>query len=261
MKFLKTLVVFVTILCANLAHSQSVTPAFQDPVYGGWMHSIMPQSGTFRGNVDLGPLSSMVRSISIRHQSAPADQWIVVGVTTVTSSGIDQFNVPFPSGGNGYFDVMIIYSGVGGWTQTIMINGVRSRQVPQLQIGDNNNGFYCIGYILYVPVLAANYASGEQNYDSKVVLEYESAPGVWTYYDEYEQNGAIGTLDSETFQVYLPGPPTLPSPLLCFRTRTRFQVMVDTRIPARSRRAFRQPLTITRPGQGTSWPQAVTLTP
>lgn len=224
MKSLKLLIAYVVILCASLAHGQSVTPGFQDPINGGWMHSFLPMSGLFKGNLNLGSLSGVVRTVEVKPQTDPGDAWVPLNglLAYITTSGVDQFNVSVAGlvGNYSWFDVRITYtSGPNGWTQVIIINNVRSRQTPQLQIGDNNNGFYCIGYTLYVPVFATNYASGEQNYDSRVVLEYESTPGVWTYYDHYDQNGAIGNLDGETFEVFLPGPPAMPSPLLCFRLK------------------------------------------
>lgn len=221
MKSLKLFAFVAMVFCAN-AHGQSVTPGFQDPINGGWMHSQMPKSGLFRGNLNMGPLSLVARTVEVKPQTDPGDAWVPLNglLAYITASGVDQFNVSVAGlvGNYSWFDVRITYtSGPNGWTQVIVINNVRSRQVPQLQIGDNNNGLYLIGYTLHVPVLATNYASGEPNYDSRVVLDYESAPGVWTYYDHYDQNGAIGNLDGETFEVFLPGPPAMPSPMLCFR--------------------------------------------
>lgn len=221
MKSLQHLIAYAAIFCASLAHGQSVDSLYNDPTYGKWGHPIRPQSFTFEGDVTYAG-ATILRSVLIHPVATAGNNWFPptnLGglIQYINASVVDSFDVGFPAT-HAFWDIEITYTtGQNGWTKVIHISNVPSRQFPTLQIGDNNNGLYRIGYTLYVPVLATNYASGQANYDSKVVLEYESAPGVWTYYDEYEQNGAIGDLDGEEFEVELLGPPAMPAPLVCLR--------------------------------------------
>lgn len=225
MKILKLLIAYVAILfTVNTVNAQSVTPVNQDPIYGGWMHSIMPQSGTFKGNVNLGGLPGVVRTVEVKPSTMPGDAWVPLNglLAYIATSGVDQFLVSVAGlqGNYSWFDARITYtSGPNGWTQVIIVNSVRTRSVPQLYIEELN----CIGYTLWVDTWVTRYNATDYNYQARMDLEYESSPGVWTVHTSHSISPAGAQVDGESIPVFLPGPPPMPSPLLCFRLRLWFR--------------------------------------
>ena len=228
MKSLQHLIAYAVIFCASLAHGQSVDSLYNDPTYGRWGHPIRPQSFTFKGDVTYAG-ATILRSVLIHPIPTPGDNWFPPTnqgalIQYINSSLVDSFDVRYPAT-HAFWDIEVTYTDGLGWTKVIHISNVPSRQFPTLQICDANNCFYRIGYTLHMPVMATNYASGQQHYDSRVVAEYQSAPDVWTYYDHYDQNGAIGDLDNEEFEVFLLGPPPMPAPWVCFRLKLQIRHM------------------------------------
>lgn len=199
-----------------------VIPVWNDPVYGQWGHAINPQSLTFVSNVDMGSASLIVRSVEVKPQSMPGDAWVPLNnlLSYITTSGVDSFIVSIAGlvGNYSHFDVRITYSSAS-WMQVINVNNVGSRPVPQLYIEE----MYRIGYTLYIDTWVTRYNANDPNYQARMDLEYEASPGIWVVHTSHAINPAGAGVDGETIPVFLPGPPALPSPLVCFRLRLWFR--------------------------------------
>lgn len=194
MNIQKLLIVFATILLVPLTRAQSVNTVYQSLLHNSWGHVIHPMSFTFKANLDLGGLSSVVRTVERSPWNSA--EWEPILLQTFYSNTIDQFDVPFPYEGIAW-DIRVTYAG-DGWTRTIEVNDINVEPVAEIIITD----IYVNGFYLYVTTTATRYNSTEIEYQADEEIQiYSSGNYVATL--EHSIPSAGMPTETHTFSYFL----------------------------------------------------------
>lgn len=231
MKIFKYLVALVAVFFSlNTSVAQSVSPGFQAVgIYNGFGHCILPESFTFKGDVDLGGQFALLRTVEVDYfgtwNNYQELSWLSSPITT---SGIDQFVVPLGTTLSSWVRVHYRYlqdpDGMGPLNAgddailPIEIGPIQAKPETEIEITDMD----IFGPYLYVDVYTNRYVEplpGGNPFDAHLVLEVrnQSIGGAVVWYDSSWVNPAGTPFMTKSYTIYLLAPGEI-----CVTARMRY---------------------------------------